>query len=63
MPSVVDEEECVLRFMCLDELADTHHQLQMGIFRRNGKDVGPEGKVFAQAFFQVLQLWQYEEIV
>jgi hypothetical protein len=39
-----------------DELADTQHQLQVGVLRGDGKDVGAKGIVLAQTPLQVLQL-------
>lgn len=49
--------------MLLDELAEAHHQLKMGVFSRNGESVCLVAIVFSQTLFEVLDFWKYEEVV
>jgi hypothetical protein len=63
MTSVIYEEKRVGRLVLLDQLANFHHEFQVGVLGGNGEDVSAEGIVFAEAFLQVLEFRQYEEII
>ena len=54
MATVVNNEQCVLRFVFLDQLAKSHHELQMRVLGWDGKDVSAKGELVAEAFLQVL---------
>jgi hypothetical protein len=47
MATVIDNEQRVGGFVLFDKLSNPHHQFKMGVFRRNGKDVGTKEVVLA----------------
>lgn len=63
MAAVVDEEKCVLGFVVFDQAAHAHHELEVGVLRGNGENVGIEGKVFSETSLQIFQLWEDKQVV
>lgn len=63
MATVINDKQSVLRFVLLDQIANLEHQLQMGILRGDGEDVGGEVVALAEALLQVLELGKYEQII
>lgn len=63
MAAVINNKKRILRLMLLDQLAEAHHELEVGILGRNGKDVGAKGVLLAKTLFQVFQLGQHEQVV
>lgn len=63
MTTVVNDKQSVLGFMLLYEGAYPHHHIQVGVVRRNGKDVRVEAIVLSKAGFEIFQLGQDEEVV
>jgi GAF domain-containing protein len=61
--AIINQEECIGRLMVLDHRTDLQHQFEMRILGWNAEDVRLVVVVVAQAFFEVFQFRQYEEVV
>lgn len=56
MTTVVDDEQGILMFVILDEGPYPHHQIEVRVVGRDGKDISVEAVVFAEACLEIFKL-------